>query len=489
MCWNVRNLTARMQRQGRTGGGIELNERIKFIESFIKNANPDVAILLEPGIDGEDIAGRFQGSSIFYTKVSRITKDETYIAFIKRNIVLESQKIIPEINKTQEKYRGGWLLQFSDPKINIVALHAPSPSYSLDTRIDVIGNIANQVPKMDISTLFVGDFNIQGDDIPVLQNLMHTVGFLQVGIAEPTSLRTHRTIINTLDSQSQPYDLVWGRNLRFNKTEATVLHPALTSFNKSIGSEIPNLILDDLRISLLDFDTRLINENVISTRSGTTIISIEEKQHLLKNLDGLVESLKKLLNELDDVRTVILFPGGILQYISYIAIYKEASGRINKYRKALAETNFGAQTFRQKMATINTINNLLTVAINFASIARNANHQALALISFEYAISDHLPVMFTGTNYADINALTIPLFTKTATLSASRMVIEPPLNLSATPRINPLLTKIQKLNSVPAKKIKPIKGFKLIPGNSVNIRPAKADISKFEPTGKRVKME
>ena len=218
--WNTRNLSNAMARPGVRGRDLELEYRIRSIISNLERWTPDIAFLLEAGPDGDTVASFINSRMPGYQAIaSPVTEGESYVMISKSD--LSAGFKAASLVGTTEGYRQGWMIPFASgtQQINLVVLHAPSPSHGLDTRLGVIQNVVQETKKADSVNpiLFMGDLNIKSDEFARLNTTLTGEAFAFAGpgtvdAPEATSIRKFTTILKGSGyeaTESQPYDQFW----------------------------------------------------------------------------------------------------------------------------------------------------------------------------------------------------------------------------------------------------------------------------------------
>ncbi len=274
MCWNVRNLSNTIFRQGISGRGATTESRADAVINHIHKSKSDIVFLLETGSDAKKIFKKKLLHEYEEPIISDVTGDETYVLFMKKTVssyVLKKELIGDE--EVIERFRKAWLvnLGYSDKTlVSFCVFHAPSPSHKWDeVSKPIFQNVIEKLPK-NHPVIFCGDLNIKSDKFSSFEKeFMHPLGFVHKGPFDkkrnpkPTSFRLFTTQIKGGGSDSQPYDQFWinkkggleGIELKDAKVIDNVSMPTVTIDNleRMLGDYVSSY---QEKIETLDFTTR-----------------------------------------------------------------------------------------------------------------------------------------------------------------------------------------------------------------------------------------
>lgn len=378
MFWNVRNLSDCIVRPGVRGHGLSMEERIRFaVLPTLKRYEPDVFFILETGPDA-DYAIQVLGE-IAYNIDKKLSlgdaAQESCIVGVKKEFNFSKIKLVGENRGALTGFRKG--IEIENGDITLVVLHAPSPSYTLDTRLNVIANIIDIYGKKK-NVFFFGDLNIENKDFFGFQQEMNNYGLFFAGPNENTSLRSFLTQLAlqtkndfALEPQLNRYDQVWHSEGDY-QVETCVLVPQYSiCYQKELGEVLKLCIIENVNNFLSDnfdgYDTR-------------TTISNERFEEIEKNINEQLYVLKYFTDTYKQTLDLINLKG---LYNIVVRHLNEISFQL----KTLSEGK-NVRAFEYVRLIVVSLNNY----INYPAFKTNIGF--LTTPEIEYYISDHLPVLF-----------------------------------------------------------------------------------------------
>jgi hypothetical protein len=398
MCWNVRNLSDTMTRQGVRGRGVGLARRVKSIALTIKKYAPSITILLETGVDGDYVSDIIENNVPGYKAF--VSGDsgggETYVVVYNPYLI---QIKVNQLIGNVDGYRKAILLGIKIDAIEfvLVSLHAPSPGHDISIRLQVIQDAIKTAsalyPKSSI--IFCGDLNIKLTEYENFKKAM-PANFIHAGPFDAdgknpasTSLRKY---FNALlgNHESQPYDQFWTFNCQASKCE--LITPEVTiDPQKKFIQLITSDLNDNCDITKVAFKP---------TRSSTTILNID-KTYVIQDL---ITTFILVKSEIDSYSAQVI---SLLESTNPdIKKWKDSINTLNasltKQDWYIALTNTGAaqitqQNYNQWKYLLDEFNSSLLVAYNYLDKATGGKKGDSMLLNavYEYAISDHFPVRTT----------------------------------------------------------------------------------------------
>lgn len=250
-------------------------ERCKYIAQTVDKLKPDVLLIQEAGIDGNDKAQAIINNitesgykalvstdivsvSVSYiyqdngggkkrkTRKKQTTRKEKYIAIYNSNTLDVRKTLFPGLDlinvdldhlrsfRKGSYYRKDWTLwcthKTKNKRFHLKVIHAPSPSNPLEIRKQVIKNFSN-IPDSE-PTILLGDLNFTADDDEQteLTAAFNSNGCIHLGKEPPikTSLVTPFNQLAQNNPLSQPYDQFWIKDSSsiFSQSTAQVSVPA-----------------------------------------------------------------------------------------------------------------------------------------------------------------------------------------------------------------------------------------------------------------------
>lgn len=258
--WNVRNLSFTLNRPGAVDSAQQVFRKIQAIGKNLAQSRTDIAVLIELGSDGADVASRVAAYAPGYAGIaSGLTgsgdeqEAETYGVVYNTNTVSPVQFPGPEgaivlltdiVNYRQAAVAG--FQTISGRNLLVAAYHGPSVSGAAAAiRLNLISKmlaaLSNQFPVAGfagVPVFFGGDFNIKAEEGGQAFDTMNAVfignGFKFLGpgtlaVPQATSLKKLPNILLNSNYDSQPYDRIYVRGA-----------DNITSANAHIGNvELP----------------------------------------------------------------------------------------------------------------------------------------------------------------------------------------------------------------------------------------------------------
>ncbi|MEM9547308.1 MAG: endonuclease/exonuclease/phosphatase family protein [Bacteroidota bacterium] len=414
--WNTRNLSRTIARQGTRGRGLALEHRIKCITQNIIRWNADIVFILEAGPDNAEVASFINDlvTPYHYNAVpSEITAGEGYIMVFKSHLATCFGNF-RMVGGTNEYFRKGWMIPiYLRQGINsifatLVVLHAPSPSFNLTQRIEIINAVVKdaKLKANNLPIILTGDFNIQRDKLDHLDNLLHTQEKFQFdgpkdanGVVVSTSLRKYTTISKGVGfhetSDSQPYDQFW--SIGFSGTnEVSIPH-------FEVSQIVVNHLLNFISEGMEDLANLSKNE---PPPSPSPLNNYEyDKNCALYGDFKWFETLHAILNREGRTRdqiNVILKGIPIKQWLKYIntihALVEKYNlkgldnGKITLDFAVFLFLKYILDEFVFFMKLADSVINCRTGGIIGCQISQKA--------TFEFSISDHMPILMHLHDYS-----------------------------------------------------------------------------------------
>lgn len=392
IAWNARNLSETITRPGVRGRGLRLIFRINNIISNIRAWQPDIVFLLEAGSDSDEVAAYISSMSVGYSAIhSDVTQDESYIMLVKTGLA----DIIgrPRMIGTNSNYRQGWFVPVTSGRetYNLVVLHAPSPSHTIDDRLAVIVDVVRQAKALDRANpiLLMGDLNIKVAEQADLTRVLTGEGFTFLGPKQPngspalTSLRKFTTIALTGGTgaaiDSQPYDQFWEYG---GATVGNIDMPAAAA--RPTASE--NLIT--WSSEGIEQVTEYIGGTGMTLRGQNTV----DDQDILYQNYTLFRTLYRNINSVGrEVRELTGLP---------FSRWLNASSTIDNYANTLTLNTINGQTsltmpsadYNKAKGIFSDATFYLGIINSIVSSKTNGGIHLLESIIFEHGLSDHLPI-------------------------------------------------------------------------------------------------
>ncbi|HYG16360.1 MAG TPA: endonuclease/exonuclease/phosphatase family protein [Bacteroidia bacterium] len=392
IAWNARNLSETITRPGVRGRGLRLIFRINNIIANIRAWQPDIVFLLEAGSDSDEVAAYISSMSVGYSAIhSNVTQDESYIMLVKNSIasMVGRGQMVGTINN----YRQGWFVPISSNRqtYNLVVLHAPSPSHSLNDRLAVIADVVQDAKRIDSANpiLLMGDLNIKVAEQADLTRTLTAEGFTFLGPKQAngspalTSLRKFTTIALTGGTggaiDSQPYDQFWEFG---GVTVGSIDMPAAAA--RPTASE--NLIT--WSSEGIEQVTQYIGGTGMTLRGQKTVDNqdvLYQNYTLFQTLYGNINSFGREVRELTR-----------LPFSSWLS----ASSTIDAYANTLTLNTVNGQTsitlpasdYNKAKGIFSDATFYLGIINSIVSSKTNGGIHLLESIIFEHGLSDHLPI-------------------------------------------------------------------------------------------------
>lgn len=435
MFWNVRNLSANLNRPGVRGRGVWLNTRAKEvgkdIASLGKEHEIDQVFLLEMGPDAyEPLKPPDGGGSITTINyiglmaTMNIPKTDTSVTptyipigwntgatqslntqfegetvgFMQRSgtsyplsaqdqPMSEDDTFLPEYTLIgSDDYRKGAYFQYEN--MSICVLHAPSPSHPIHTRLSVIKSVLNPQSPTQKPDIFLGDLNIKDTEFSQLKKEMDQLGYRFAGPGVegnqvPTSLCKFTTITKGADSGSQPYDQVWVKNGFKRTIKVKVFKPSIKT--DSLIAKMPQCLLnwiDEAKANLKKTYKLHHNKNIDNDMTN-------ELNNLIDTFIGKKNAFSttfKKRNKLADSAEKNL-----------LKIMKNAIDELPKIIVSKSNQHLLLSDYLYRKSVLSEWNSVLTICNDWLNSQGKGIEGLLQQyeIIFEYCISDHYPVLFT----------------------------------------------------------------------------------------------
>lgn len=256
--WNVRNLSFTLNRPGAVDSAQQVFRKIQAIGKNLARSRTDIAVLIELGSDGADVASRVAAYAPGYAAIaSGLTGGDDEQEAETYGVVYNTKTVSPVqfpgtgsaimlltniVNYRQAAVAG---FRMSGRNFLVAAYHGPSVSgAAAPVRLTLVKEmlvaLSNQFPVagfVGVPVFFGGDFNIKAEEMlafDTMNDLFGGNGFAFLGpgtlaVPQATSLKKLPNILLNSNYDSQPYDRIYVRGA-----------DNITSVNAHIGNvELP----------------------------------------------------------------------------------------------------------------------------------------------------------------------------------------------------------------------------------------------------------
>jgi hypothetical protein len=415
MCWNVRNLSENLMRPGVQGRGVPFAVRLHQVASYVGTWKPHLLFILETGPDARSTCKSLNLLLKDWMAVPTAENDdgETCVALIHKSL----EKFLQSFGlygKEVEGYRRSarLLLSFGKKKVCFLVLHPPSPRHSLETRIKVISQYAQEGREdsshKDYSIVLCGDLNIRAREFSKLAESLGSLGYSHVGPKDPkskkpvpTSLRKFTTIMITEgDTESEPYDQVWLRPAGSGAakvSECLTFTPDITlpvlrgKFAGWLATHFQNLP----STCIPDFKATRPKEATQETKDITRECIKNYLEHR-KRIEKISQYPKWAWNLLPEAihATTLSAMATIAKVDKYLIASLPGFHPVNS--PGVLPANLGRQSYQHVTGILKGIDRSFAMAINLFHAATGGAGGLFVseANAFEFAISDHQPVSF-----------------------------------------------------------------------------------------------